>query len=93
MVIKKKLYRSAPNRILGGVCAGLSYYFGISKAILRLLFFVSIFFFGVTIPLYIILWSVIPKARTEFENCEMKGSDLFEQRAPSHNRQNNSKIT
>ena len=92
MAIKKKLYRSAPNRILGGVCAGLSHYFGISKAILRILFFASFFFFGVTIALYIILWSVIPKARTEFENCEMKGSDLFEQSAPSRKRQNYSKI-
>lgn len=92
MAIKKKLYRSAPNRILGGVCAGLSHYFGISKAILRFIFFASIFVFGVTIPFYIILWSIIPKARTEFENCEMKGSDLFEQSAPSHDRPNSSKI-
>ena len=58
----KKLYRSTNNRMLGGVCGGISDYFGIDPTIIRLLYLVlSIFtacFPGLL--LYIICLFVIP---------------------------------
>lgn len=73
MAMKKGIYRDSKKRIIGGVCSGLSYYIGIDRVLLRLIFIFSIFFFGLTIPLYLILWAIIPKARTKEEFAEMKG--------------------
>ncbi|GJM11388.1 MAG: hypothetical protein DHS20C11_36640 [Lysobacteraceae bacterium] len=44
------------NRIIGGVCAGLSKRFGVPVFLFRLLFLVAAFAFGVGLALYLILW-------------------------------------
>ncbi len=46
------LYRDKKHRIIGGVCAGLADYFGISRLIVRLLILVSLFMF--TLPTCVI---------------------------------------
>ena len=73
---KKTIYRDPSRRILGGVCSGLSFYFSVDKVFLRLAFFFCSFFFGITIPLYVILWAIIPKARTKTEREEMMGEEI-----------------
>ncbi len=75
-LVKKTIYRDPSRRILGGVCSGLSFYFSVDKVFLRLAFFFCSFFFGVTIPLYVILWAIIPKARTKIEREEMMGEEI-----------------
>ena len=57
---RRKLYRSRTNSVIGGVCGGLADYFGIDVALVRLLMFLLIFFGGVSLWVYIILWIVIP---------------------------------
>ena len=42
------------------VCGGLAAYFGIDVAVVRLLMFLLIFFGGISLWVYIILWIVIP---------------------------------
>ena len=71
--VKKGIYRDSQKRIIGGVCSGLSYYFNLDRVLIRLLFIIMVFFFMVAIPLYLILWAIIPKARTPEEKLEMKG--------------------
>ena len=56
----KQLRRSRRDRMIGGVCGGLADYFGIDVALVRLLMFLLIFFGGVSLWVYIILWIVIP---------------------------------
>ena len=56
----KCLRRSRSNRVIGGVCGGLAAYFGIDVAVVRLLMFLLIFFGGISLWVYIILWIVIP---------------------------------
>lgn len=46
------LYRDKQHRILGGVCAGIADYFGISRLAVRLLVLVSLFMF--TLPTVVI---------------------------------------
>jgi len=46
------LYRDKQHRILGGVCAGLADYFGISRLAVRLLILVSLFMF--TLPTIVV---------------------------------------
>ncbi len=55
----RRLYR-ARDGALGGVCAGLAEYFGIDTAMVRVATVLLIFFAGMSILVYIILWIVIP---------------------------------
>ncbi len=69
----KKLFRDADARMVGGVSAGLSNYFGIDKLWIRLAFLVSILLFGTGFWLYIILWIIVPKAISASDKLLMKG--------------------
>lgn len=74
--INKILYRDPENCILGGVASGIATYLGASTILIRLLFIISAFFFGITIILYIILWIIIPRAVTAKQKLEMKGEPI-----------------
>lgn len=72
----KKLYRDSEGMI-GGVAAGLSYYFGIDVVWIRILLVLLVFAgFGTGIIAYIILWIVTPEARTTSEKLEMTGEPV-----------------
>ncbi|MBM3403928.1 MAG: PspC domain-containing protein [Bacteroidetes bacterium] len=68
----KRLFRDPEERILGGVASGIAAYFGIDPVIIRLIFVICMFF-GFGFLLYLILWIVVPEARTISEKLEMKG--------------------
>src|SRR5690554_1571308 len=69
----KKLYRDTEEGILGGVLAGLSHYLGIDKVWVRIIFILLVIFYGTGILIYIILWIIMPEAKTTSEKLEMKG--------------------
>lgn len=69
----KKLYRDMDDHILGGVLSGLGHYFGIDKVWLRIIALCLFFFYGTGVLIYIILWIVMPEAKTTSEKLEMKG--------------------
>jgi phage shock protein PspC (stress-responsive transcriptional regulator) len=73
---KKRLYRDGDSRVLGGVCSGMSAYFNIDPVFLRILF-VALVFLGVGFSgiVYLILWVVVPKAKTTAQRLEMKGEE------------------
>lgn len=56
----KKLYRSREDKLIGGVCGGVADYFDIDRTIVRVISFILIFFGGVSLWVYIILWIVLP---------------------------------
>ena len=70
---EKRLYRNTDEKVIAGVCSGLSDYFNIDVTIVRILFAVSIIFWGTTCVAYVILWLVIPKAVTVIQKLKMKG--------------------
>lgn len=73
---KKRLYRDDENRILGGVCSGMSAYFNIDPVFLRILFVLLVFLgVGISAIVYLILWIVVPKASTTAQRLEMRGED------------------
>jgi len=89
---KKRLFRSPDNKRIGGVCAGLGYYFNMDAWIFRILFLIpflpsffhwhSFFFWhegsfsGSSILIYIIMLIIIPKAKTAADKLEMKGQKV-----------------
>ncbi|HQP04943.1 MAG TPA: PspC domain-containing protein [Bacteroidales bacterium] len=74
---QKKFFRDTDNRLLGGVCAGLSHYSGINLLAIRILFVVFFLFSaGFVTLVYFILWLIVPKAVTVADRLEMKGKDI-----------------
>ncbi len=73
----KRIFRHPDNKVLGGVCSGLGYYFGFDPLWLRIAFAVVFFAgFGSGLLVYILLWIIIPKATTTSEKLEMKGESV-----------------
>lgn len=72
----RKLYRDTDGGMIGGVLAGLGHYFGIDKVWLRVIVLLLVFAFGTGILAYLILWVVMPEARTTSEKLEMHGEPV-----------------
>jgi phage shock protein PspC (stress-responsive transcriptional regulator) len=69
---RRRLYRDTDDKIVGGVCSGLGYYFDVDPMWVRLGFAVIFFAFGTGILFYILLMIIIPKAETTAEKLEMR---------------------
>ena len=86
----RRLYRDTQNKVFGGVCSGLSEYFGFGDVTLwRLAFiFLTLFFGSYTmwfIPhfmngafpvIYLILWLIVPEVKTSEDRLRMKGKQV-----------------
>ncbi len=94
---RKRLLRDPEDKLIGGVCKGLAYYFGVNVWVPRILFLIPFFSFffkwahwgafgypnflsvsfspGATI-IYIILWIVLPEAKSASDKLEMKGEKV-----------------
>lgn len=72
---ERKLFRDTDDRIIGGVCAGFAHYLGTEPRWIRLLAIIAVVF-GIGIPLYIVLWLIIPKAITRADKMAMKGEPI-----------------
>jgi len=57
----KRLYRSAKERILGGVCGGLGDYFDVDPTFIRLLWILFVLAYGAGILAYLIVWFIVPR--------------------------------
>lgn len=74
--IRKKIFRDPQNAMIGGVCSGLASYLGIDVTIVRLLTVLLFFLSATTVAIiYIILWIVVPEARTPLQRMQMKGEE------------------
>jgi len=56
-----KLYRSASDSMLGGVCGGLGAYFDADPNLIRLIFVVLAVVPGFGVPIYLVLWLILPE--------------------------------
>ena len=101
--VRKRLFRDIDNKVIGGVAAGLSKYFGIQVWIVRILFlipfirfvvnfkhmhlfqfwdapdfpnFLDITFSPGAVFIYIVLWLVLPEAKTSADKLEMVGEKV-----------------
>ncbi len=72
---RKRLYRDMDNRMLGGVSSGLGDYFRLDPTLVRLAFVLATFS-GLSPFVYVIMWIVVPPARTIAEKLEMFGEPV-----------------
>lgn len=77
---KKRLMRDPDNRILGGVAGGIAAYMGWDVTAVRLAMILLLFIpFAPVMPIvtiYIIMWLVIPLARTAADKLIMRGKSV-----------------
>lgn len=72
----KKLFRDTDNSYIGGVSSGLAHYFGIDAIWIRLAWVLLIFGAGTGVLLYILLWILVPEAKTTAEKLMMTGEPV-----------------
>lgn len=72
----KKLFRDTDNSYIGGVSSGLAHYFGIDSIWIRLAWILLVFLVGTGILLYILLWILLPEAKTTAEKITMTGEPV-----------------
>ncbi len=74
--VKKRLFRDPDHKAVGGVCSGIANYFDVDLVWIRLAMFLLVFFGGLSLWVYIILWIVIPEAKTTADKLAMKGEKI-----------------
>ena len=72
----RRIYRDPDGRIIGGVCAGLGAYFNWDPLIWRVIFVALVIAGGFGVALYLILWIIVPEAKTTAQKLEMRGDPV-----------------
>lgn len=73
----KKLFRDPDDRFIGGVAGGLSHYIGLDSVWIRLILILLVLSsVGGVIFVYILLWALIPEAKTTADKLKMKGQPV-----------------
>jgi len=71
-----RMYRDPDRRIIGGVCSGMGAYWNTEPWIVRVIFLVLAMMGGLGILIYLILYIVLPEAKTTAQKIEMKGDPV-----------------
>ncbi|WP_460500941.1 PspC domain-containing protein, partial [Hymenobacter agri] len=72
----RRLFRDTGTGKVAGVAAGLAAYFNIDVTLVRVLMLAGLFAGGFTFLLYIILWIVLPEAKTVSDKLRMRGDAM-----------------
>ncbi|WP_445749159.1 PspC domain-containing protein [Polaribacter sp.] len=72
----KKLFRDGEDKILGGVASGMAHYLSLDTIWIRLAFILFTVFGGFGFLTYIILWVLLPEAKTTAEKLQMEGTPV-----------------
>ncbi len=77
---RKKFYRDADDKFIGGVCSGLAHYIGFDVVWIRIILLSMLLTIGFgSIPVllfYVIMLVVVPEATTVSEKLEMRGKPI-----------------
>jgi phage shock protein PspC (stress-responsive transcriptional regulator) len=74
--MKKQLYRSESNRILGGVCGGLGEFLGIDPIFIRIFFILWTVLGEFSVLIYLILWVVVPSYSASESGQKFRSEEL-----------------
>jgi len=71
-----RMYRDPDHRMIGGVCAGMAAYWNMDIWIVRMIFVGVTILGGLGLLVYLILYIVLPEAKTTTQKIEMKGEPV-----------------
>lgn len=69
----RRLFRDTEHGMFAGVSAGLAAYFGVDVWLVRVLFVIATIAWGFGVPVYIVLWLLVPEAKTSSDRLQMAG--------------------
>ncbi|WP_442265560.1 PspC domain-containing protein [Tenacibaculum sp. ZS6-P6] len=72
----KKLFRDGDSKFLGGVASGIAHYVNVDIIWIRLAFILAAVTTGVGVLAYILLWVLLPEAKTTSEKLQMEGEPV-----------------
>ncbi|WP_216689331.1 PspC domain-containing protein [Hymenobacter siberiensis] len=72
----RRLFRDTGTGKVAGVASGLAAYFNVDATLVRILLILGLLLGFSTIPLYIILWIVLPEAKTVSDKLRMRGDAI-----------------
>ncbi len=72
----RKFFRDTDNSYIGGVSSGLGHYFGVDAIWIRLAWIILFSAAGTGVLLYILLWILVPEAKTTAEKIMMTGEPV-----------------
>jgi phage shock protein PspC (stress-responsive transcriptional regulator) len=75
-VVGKKMYRDPERKVIGGVASGVAAYLGIDTIAMRVLFIVFTVMGGLGLFIYIVLWLILPEAKTLTDKMQMQGEPV-----------------
>jgi phage shock protein PspC (stress-responsive transcriptional regulator) len=75
--VEKKMYRDGNTKVIGGVSGGVAAFLGIDIVAVRILFVVFAIIPGaIGLIAYIVLWIVLPEAKTLTDRMQMQGEPV-----------------
>lgn len=75
--VGKKLFRNPDDKMLSGVTSGIAAFFGLDTLLCRILMVLfALITKGVMIPIYLLMWLIMPEARTPEERLMMQGKPV-----------------
>ena len=72
----RRIFRDPDNKSVAGVASGIAAYFGTDPVWIRLVFVLLTLGGLAGIPIYIILWVIMPEAKTAADKLEMRGEPV-----------------
>lgn len=70
---RRRLFRDLDNKTIGGVCAGLAAFLNVDLTIVRIVSLLTLLLWGTGFLVYLVLWIVVPVAKTPADKCMMRG--------------------
>ncbi len=72
----RKMFRNTEDKVIAGVASGVSTYFGLDVWVVRVLFFALTIVGGSGLIAYLVLWIILPEAKTITDKVQMKGEPI-----------------
>jgi phage shock protein PspC (stress-responsive transcriptional regulator) len=74
--VEKKLFRDTDRKVIGGVAGGVAAFLGIDITLVRILFVVFTIAGGLGFFVYIVMWVILPEAKTLTDRMQMQGEPV-----------------
>ena len=73
----RRFYRDPENTVFAGIAGGISAYFDWDVTLVRIIMVLLVFLgAGFIIPVYLVVWFVVPQALTASQRLEMQGEEV-----------------
>ena len=91
--MNRRLYRCRENRVIAGVASGVAEFFNLDPTLVRVVWFLSIFFGGVTLLVYIGLAIIVPLEPASGEGAHADNQPVVEPEGHRHSSNGSGRLT